>query len=205
MADETRVGEVIEARTTDFIAQCYELYHLPALGSLVRTRGDSEKEEVYGVVCNASTAGAEPNRRAIARGKDETNEDEIYRASPQLYKLLKSEFNVLVAGYRQGEKIFQYLPPKPARIHGFVHLCSPEGVRQFSQSLDFLNLILNARLDISAEELVGASLREMSQVYGSERHAFLVTSGKELAALLSQDYGRLKSILKGLKNDAAKQ
>jgi hypothetical protein len=201
MADEARVGEVIEACTTNFVAQCYELYQSPSLGRLVRTKGDSDID-LIGVVYNVLTAGVEPGRRPIARGKDEINEDEIYRASPQLYKLLKSEFNVLVVGYRRGEKVFQYLPPKPARIHGFVHLCSAEEVKEFSLSLDFLNIMLNARLEISAEELVGASLREMSQVYGAERHAFLVSAGKELAALLSQDYGRLKSILKGLKNDA---
>jgi hypothetical protein len=37
MAEEQRVGEIIEACTTDFTAQCYELYKSPPLGSLVKT------------------------------------------------------------------------------------------------------------------------------------------------------------------------
>jgi hypothetical protein len=201
MSDETRVGEVIEACTTDFIAQCYELYQSPPLGCLVKTRWDSDAE-LYGVVYKVLTAGIEPGRRPIARGKNELNEDEIYRSSPQLLKLLKSEFNVLVIGYKQADMVFQHLPPKPARIHGFVHLCSTDEVKQFSRSFDFLGLMLKSRLDIPVEELVGASLRGMGKVYGAEKHAFLVSAGKELATLLSADYIQLKAILKGLKYDA---
>ena len=205
MVEEQRVGEVIEACTADFVAQCYELYQSPALGCLVRTRVESNPETcVYGVVYNVSTAGMEPGRRPIARGKDEANEEEIYRSSPQLYKLLKSEFNALVVGYRYDSRIFQCLPPRPARIHSFVHLCQTDEIKLFSRSLDFLNILLKARVDIPVEELVSASLRQISQVYGAEQRAFLVTAGKELAALLSRDYGQLKAILKGLKYDTAK-
>lgn len=200
-----RAGEVIEACTTDFVAQCYELYHLPPLGSLVKTRGETQQDytvDLYGLVYNGLTSGVEPGRRPIARGKDELNEDEIFRSSPQLLKLLRSEFKVLVIGYSYNNSVFQCLPPRPARIHSFVHLCTVEEVKHFSRSFDFLNIILKARLDIPVEQLVGASLRYMGQVYGGERHAFLVSAGKELAALLCNDYGLLKVILKGLRNDA---
>ena len=80
MAEEQRVGEVIEASTTDFVAQCYELYEIPPLGSLVKTKDSSV--ELYGIVANAATTSLEPGRRPIARGKDETTEEEIYRSSP---------------------------------------------------------------------------------------------------------------------------
>jgi hypothetical protein len=207
MIEEQRVGEVIEACTTDFTAQCYELYQSPPLGSLVKTRfevqsSEAQEASLYGIVYKAQTGSGEPGRRPIARGKDEKNEDEIYRASPQLLKLLKSDFSVVVVGYKTGETIYRYLPPRPARIHGFVNLCTDEEVRQFSRSFDFLNILLKSKLEIPMEELVGAALRLMGQVYGAERHAFLVSAGKELAALLSADYAQLKAILKGLRNDA---
>jgi hypothetical protein len=203
-----KIGEIIEACTTDFVAQCYELYQSPSLGCLVKTRGDNPTgqpengTQIYGIVSKVLTTGMEPGRRPIARGKGELNEDEIYRSSPQLYKLLKSEFNVLVVGYGNGARVFQHLPPRPARIHSFVHLCEADEIKQFSQSFDFLNILLKARMDIGVEELVGASLREISRVYGGQRHAFLVGAGKELATLLSRDYNQLKAILKGLKYDA---
>lgn len=201
MPEPERVGEVIEACTTDFTAQCYELYQSPPLGRLVKTHWD-ENADLFGVVCSATTAGIEPGRRPIARGKDEVNEDEIYRSSPQLLKLLRSEFDVAVVGFKKAETICQYLPPKPARIHGFVYQCNDEEVKSFGRSFDFLNILLKSRLELPVEEMVGASLRQMSQVYGAEKRAFLVSAGKELASLLSRDYGQLKAILRGLKNDA---
>ncbi len=191
-----RVGEVIEASTTDFVAQCYELYQSPPLGSLVKTT-DLPVEQ-YGIVYNATTTSLEPGRRPIARGKDEASEEEIYRSSPQLLKLLRTEFSALVVGHRQGDKLFHYLPPKPARIHSFVYLCPSQEVREFSQSFDFLNILLNTHQAVSVEELTSASLRQMSQVY-EDPHAFLVTAGKELAVLLGGEFNRLKSILGKIK------
>jgi hypothetical protein len=187
-----RVAEVIEASTTEFVAQCYELYQLPPLGSLVKTI--DTPVELYGIVYNATTASIEPGRRPIARGKDEKDEAAIYQSNPQLLKLLRSEFTTLVVGHRLGDKLYHYLPPTPARIHGFVYLCPMEEIREFSQSLAFLNILLSSSLPVSVEELTGASLRQMSQAYDDKR-AFLLAAGKELAVMLSRDYSRLKAIL----------
>ena len=191
-----RVGEVIAASTTDFVAQCYELYQSPPLGSLVKTR--DEQVELYGIVYHATTGSLEPGRRPIARGKDETSEEEIYRSSPQLLKLLRSEFSALVVGHREGDKLYHYLPPKPARIHGFVYQCRPEEVKEFSQSFDFLNILINTHLPVSVDELVAATLRQMSQAH-EDPHVFLVAAGKELAILLSGQFNQLKAILGRLK------
>ena len=187
-----RVGEVIEASTTDFVAQCYELYQSPPLGSLVKTT--DLPVELYGIVYFTTTSSLEPGRRPIARGKDEESEEGIYRSNPQLTKLLRTEFSALVVGYRENEKLYRYLPPKPARIHGFVYLCPLEEVREFSQSFDFLNMLINARLPVSTEELVAASLRQMSQAQEDPR-TFLVAAGKELAIMLGGEFNRLKAIL----------
>jgi len=194
-----RVGEVIEASTTDFVAQCYELYQSPPLGSLVKTILPSEGPvELYGIVYNATTTSLEPGRRPIARGKDKASEEEIYKSSPQLLQLLRSEFSALVVGYRENEKLYHYLPPKPARIHGFVHLCPPGEVKEFSQSFDFLNILINTHLPVPADELIAACLRQMSQVY-EDPHPFLVVAGKELAILLNGELNRLKSIIRKIK------
>ena len=191
-----RVGEVIEASTTGFVAQCYELYQSPPLGSLVKTT--DLPVELYGIVYNATTTSLEPGRRPIARGKDEASEEEIYKSSPQLLQLLRSEFSALVVGYRENEKLYHYLPPKPARIHGFVHLCPPGKVKEFSQSFDFLNILINTHLPVPADELIAACLRQMSQVY-EDPHTFLVAAGKELAILLSGEFNQLKAILGRIK------
>jgi hypothetical protein len=191
-----KIGEVIEASTTGFVAQCYELYQLPPLGCLVKT-GDLPLE-LYGVVYHAATTTIEPGRRPIARGKDEASEEAIYQTNPQLLKLLRSEFSALVVGHNSGDRLYRYLPPQPARIHGFVYLCNSDEVREFGQSFDFLNILINTRLPIPQDELIAACLRQMSQAY-EDRHAFLVAAGKELTTLLSGDFSQLKAILGRLK------
>lgn len=192
---QNRLGEIIESSTTSFIAQSYELYGLPPLGSLVKTKDASV--ELYGIVYNASTTSLEPGRKPIARGKDEATEEDIYKSSPQLTKLLRSEFSALVVGYRGGDKLHHFLPPSPARIHAFVYACTPEEVKEFGQSLDFLNILVSTRLPVSVEELVAATLRQMAQAQ-EDPHVFLVAAGKELAVLLP-DFNQLKAILGRLK------
>jgi hypothetical protein len=185
---QTKIAEVIEAETARFTAQSYDLYELPPLGALVKT-GD-----IYGIVCHAETAGIEPGRKPLARGRDEATEEGVYESSPQLLKLLRSEFTAAVVGYKNGESILQYLPPQPARIHGFVYLCQPDEVKEFSRALGFLNILVNAALPVPVEELIAAALKQMSSAQEDSR-AFLVAAGKELANLLSNDFIKLKNIL----------
>ena len=183
-----KIAEIIEASSAQFTAQSYELYVLPPLGSLVRA-GD-----IYAVVCHAVTGGIEPGRRPIARGKDEPSEDAVYQSSPQLTKLLRSEFTAVVVGHKSGDKIYQYLPPQPARIHSFAYLCQPDEIKEFSRSFGFLNILANAALPVPPEEVIAATLRQMA-IPQSDSRAFLVAAGKELACLLSTDFIKLKNIL----------
>ena len=191
-----RVGEIIEASTAGFTAQCYELYELPPLGSLVKTK-DGELD-IYGIVYHATTGSLEPGRRPIARGKDEVTEAAIYQSSPQLSKLLRSEFSALVVGHRVGEGINQYLPPGPARIHGFVYQCSADEIKEFGRSLAFLNMLVSAHLPVTVDEIVPAALRLMSQSQEDPR-GFLVAAGKELAVMLGGQFNQLRAILGRLK------
>jgi hypothetical protein len=192
----TKIGEIVESTSTEFTAECYELNGVPSLGSLVKIV--EHDIEIYGIVCQSGTSSIEPGRRPVARGKDEVSEEAVYQSSPQLLKLLRTEFHVLVVGYKKGGKINQYLPAQPAHIHAFVQVCGVPEIKEFSQSLDFLSILVNNRLEIPAEELVSAALREMSQAQTDPR-VFLVAGGKALTGILSGDYRRLKTILARLK------
>jgi hypothetical protein len=193
-----KIGEVIEASTSQFVAECYELHSPPPLGSLVKTSdGDVE---IYGVVCNAATQSMDPGRRPIARGRDETSEEGIYRQNPQLSKLLRTTFDTLVVGYSAGTQRaapLHYLPPRPPRVHSFVYLCEGEEVHRFTQSLDFLPILLGTRVG-AVDEVVSACLRQASCAH-SDRRIFLIKAGKELSVLLSGDLNRLNAILRRIR------
>jgi hypothetical protein len=194
--EKSRVGEVIEANTSSFTAQSYNLWEFPPLGSLVKTVDGGL--ELYGVVCQATTAGIDPGRKAIPRGKDQPSEEAIFQSNPQLIQLLKSEFSTLMVGYKEGQAIHGYLPPHPARIHAFVYQCTKDEIAAFSQKLGFLNLLLKSKLEIPAEELTSAVLRRFTEAQPNPE-GFLVQAGRELARLLSADYSQLKAILERIK------
>ncbi|KTB47616.1 hypothetical protein [Dehalogenimonas alkenigignens] len=193
----SKLAEVIETSSTGFTAQCYDLNAAPALGSLVKTSLDGMT--VYAVVAYVSTTSLEPGRKPVARGKDIETEEAIFQANPQLEKLLRCEVAAIIVGHQLDGEVKHYLPPRPARLHGFVHACDDAEVRAFSQKTGFISLLLAAQTDVSAEEMTAAVIRRMSASYeGDGRRQFLVTAGKALAQLLSADYNRLKSILERL-------
>ena len=75
-----KIGEIIEASTTEFVAESYELHSSPPLGALLRT--SDGPTEIYAVACHTRTGSIDPGRRPIARGRDDDDEDEIYRRHP---------------------------------------------------------------------------------------------------------------------------
>ena len=129
-----RLGEVVEATTTEFVVQCYELYTAPVLGSLVRCGDD---EAIYGIVHEIGTRSIDTGRRPIARGRDEEDEEAIYESNPQLSRLLSTEFRALSVGHIENGALRRWLAPLPPRIHSFVYPCSDGALREFSAELDF--------------------------------------------------------------------
>ena len=195
---ELRLGEVVEASTTQVTAQCYELYTAPPLGSLVRcgtSDGGSDNDDaVYGIVCEVSTRSMDPGRRPIARGRDEDDEDAVYEANPQLSRLLSTEFNALVVGHRREGTLYRWLAPLPPRIHSFVYACSYDELREFSSSLDFVPILLSA--PIVATDDVLASFLKGASVAHRDPSGFLVRAGRQLTPLLGGEVQRLNGILR---------
>lgn len=191
---EQRVGEVIEARVGDFLAQCYQLHQSPPLGSLVKTVG--EETEIYAAVAGATTESLDPGRRPLARGRDEESEEDLFRHHPQLAKLFRTFFQARVLGHGLKGRLYHRLPPRPARIHSFVYLCPPEEVRGFTSALDFLNLLLLSRNPLD-DEVAAAFLRSSSQAH-PDPTAFLVQAGKRILVTLGGDLPRLSALLRGM-------
>ncbi|MEL7562939.1 hypothetical protein [Dehalogenimonas sp. 4OHTPN] len=197
MPDNSKLAEVIETSSTGFTAQCYDLNAAPALGSLVKTSINGMT--VYAVVAYVSTTSLEPGRKPVARGKNIETEEAIFQANPQLEKLLRCEVAAVIVGHQVDGEVKHYLPPRPARLHGFVYACDDAEVRAFSQKTGFINLLLSAQTNVSPEEMTAAALRRIATSYkGEERRKFLVAAGRALAQLFSADYNRLKSILERL-------
>lgn len=188
-----RIAEIIEASTTEFVAQCYDLDQVPDFGSFVRVR--DRTLDIYAVVSEVRTASIDPGRRPMARGQDVDDEDQLYRDNPEIRELLRTELTATVVGFRRGDEINHYLPPRPPRIHGFVHMCTGDEVRTFTTRLDFLQTLLASPARVALDELLAAAIRNAWQARGGERE-FLVKAGKEVALLLTNDVNRLNGVLR---------
>ena len=187
-----RVGEVIEATSTTFVAQCYQLYGSPPLGALVR----AGSPEVYGVVCQVTTEPLDSSRPVLARGDGVATEEELYENNPQIARLLTSRFKALIVGHRAEGSSRQLLPPLPPRVHSFVYTCITSEVVEFTTQLDFLHLVVNSGLS-AADAVVGACLREVASAH-PDRREFLLRAGKSLATELAGEVPRLNAILRGV-------
>lgn len=187
----TRVGEVIDASTLEFTVQCYALYESPPLGSLVRAGGDSP---VYGLVHEVATRSLDPARHPLARGEHEESEDAVYLNNPQLNRLLYTEFRAVVVGHRDNGKLRRHLAPLPPRIHSFAYQCDHDEIREFSESLDFIPIILSAPI-ATQDEVIASFLRSAGSCH-PEQEEFLVGAGKELSVFLGGQLQRLNNVLR---------
>jgi hypothetical protein len=185
-----RIGEVVESSTTTLVAEARRLHGAPDFGAFMRIESDGR--QLVGVVHNASTQSSEPNRRPMAYGKTEA---ELRREQPQIFELLRTQFEVFVLGYLDGTNMVHLFPPQPARIHSFVFPCLPEQVRIVTEDPQFLRSLLEAP-GLPTDELLLATLRHaLGERQGTTRQ-YLGLMGSELSRLLRDDYDRLSSLVR---------
>ena len=186
----SRIGEVVRTATQGFTAQCYRLYQAPPLGTLVKT----SSPEIYSVVSSITTESLYPGRPVIPRGEEEESEEDLYRANPQLDRLLCTRFETMIIGHSENGAVIHGLPPAPPGIHAFVHSCAAAEVEGVTRSMDFLRLLLNANMP-AGDEVVAACLAAAGAAR-DKRSEFLLRAGKALAVELAGDLSRLNALLR---------
>ena len=182
------VGEVIESSTSSFTAQARELNGAPGFGTFVKT---NTAPVAYGLVYDIRTQSADANRKPTAYGM---TEQELRREQPQIFELLKTEFDAVIVGHAGERGPLQILPPQPPGIHSFCHACDEREVKALTAHGDFVRTILGGS-QLPSDELIIASVRNAWAVRGFDM-AYLVTLGKELSRLIRDDYERLSSLIR---------
>lgn len=190
---DTRLGEVIAASTSEFIAEASRLHGAPAFGKLVKVV-EGSRPTIYGLVSYAETGGLDPSRRAVARSVPPTLiDDQIYDAYPELRDVLRTEFTAHVVGFvEMTGAIRHWLPPFPASLHFSVVQCDDAETLRFTESFDYLTTALAH--PSQSIELVAATMREGARVRGNDE-GYLLRAGRAIAALLADDYKQLLQVL----------
>jgi len=192
VATSARIGEIIETETSFFVAESFTLHRPPALGQLVSVDALSGLV-IYGVVCHGTTASPDRGRRAVRRSTQDVYDQAIYREHPQLEHTLRTEFTARLVGLLEDGSIRQALPAQPPPLHYSVHVCTQAQVRQFTEQLAYLRLLL-AATEIAAEQLLGAHIHQVYLARGEDRD-WLARAARAVASLMKGDYERLLTVL----------
>ncbi|MDX2272938.1 MAG: hypothetical protein NW237_13465 [Cyanobacteriota bacterium] len=190
------IGEVIEASSTGYTAQCFEPQDLtfpsmPALGSWVKSWDEETGHRIYGVTCHAAIAPIDSVHHTRALG---LSPQELREQQPQVFAMLRTVFQVAIVAFDTGDRLYGYLPPRPPQIHQAVYRCQAQEIQRLSQETEFLRTLLQVT-GIPVDELMGAVIRNCYKTLNFDRE-WLITVGRRLSVLLKDDYDRLSAIIR---------
>ena len=187
-----KVGEIVAVATTTFTAQSYELNRAPDFGALLRVPVPGEAS--YHALCYGAQTGAiEPGRHAVAWGRAEDDEADIYRRQPQLSQVLRTTFDALLVGYSYGGAVVQRVPAMPPRLHALVYEATRDEVALFNADISYLRFVLRTPLP-NADDFIAATIEHAQRAMGDDR-AFLVAAARSVARLLGAEHERVMNIL----------
>lgn len=158
---------------------------------------DNDVTAVYGVVVYSEIGALEAGRPLTAFG---LSEEELRVQQPHLYELLAARFTAALVGYACRDNVVRAaLPPRPPRPHSQVRLATERETRDLTIRLDFLRALLSGSAGLMtsfpADDVIAELLRRAAFAHGTAAEIFLLRAGRELAALLPNDYDRLRAII----------
>ncbi|MEN9220174.1 MAG: hypothetical protein Q6K99_06435 [Thermostichales cyanobacterium BF4_bins_65] len=192
------LAEVIASSTRQFWGECLEpedlrFPQLPPLGSWVKAADEETGYWIYGVVGQGRMAAIDSLHRARALG---LTTQELRLQQPQIFAMLKTEFQGIIIGFHDSQRHHHYLPPRPPQIHQAIYACTREDVLQGSENLEFLRS-LKGIPGIPGDELLAATIRYCWRIRHCDR-GWLVRVGRYLSVLLRDDYDQLSAIIRKL-------
>lgn len=228
------LGEIVEARTTTFIAYCptERLHAPPHFGAIVRVTPDAPtppREPQPGTPPAGIDPFAEPDLNpppppapegtlyavvieattgSLEPGRRPAAfglaEEQLREEQPQIFQLLTTAFHALHVGYVHNGHIRLQMPPRPPRVHAFVTECTPAEIHTLTREPDFWRILLNAPANIQPDELIAAVIHHTHT--GAEHHReHLIHIGKQLALLLQDTPERLTALLRRIQQQIPSQ
>lgn len=182
------IGEIIESRTSEFIAEAREFNTIFPYGSFVRVR--DEDRTVYAIVAGTATTSIDNNIRAKAFFK---SMEELRHEQPQIFSLLRTEVYCIILGYKEGGRYRPYYPPTHLALHLQVEFAEDNEILDMTRGMSYLTKTINCK-DADPEELTAAALRNAARLRDDKRE-YLVRAGRELFKILDYNTQKLRSIM----------
>ncbi len=187
------IGRLLRSATVGFTFGCsVPEPEVPLFGDFVKAPAQVNQAEVIGLIDDIVIED-DPFVRQLVAAPDLP---EAYIQDQRQNRQVPIEVSVLTIGYRTDSTIVHALPPQPPITLDYVQRCPPDEIIAFTDSHDYLTLIMNAQ-DAPADELLTAALQRATRARPpEERGFFLLQAGKALARLLANDLTRLEALLR---------
>lgn len=193
-----QIGRLLRAGNTGFVVGCrVSQEQIPALGALVQVPLESGTD-IYGLVYDIHIDDDGLVRQLITAGDIQ----EAVIADNRLNRNVPLEVSVLAVGYRQADRIYHLLPPRPPFSLDSIYLCSDEEICRFTPPgrFGYLRHILRAG-DLPVDELLAAHLLQAGRAHRQVGELEWATQAmRELITLLRDDYPTLMNVLSALKD-----
>jgi hypothetical protein len=190
------IGRLLRAGTTGFVVGCrVSQLDGPSFGALV-IAPVSRSYHIYGLIYDIHIDDDGLVRQLVtADGVDEgiINDNRQNRNVPL-------EMSVLAVGYRQGDRVFHLLPPRPPLSLEEIWLCSDDEICQFTGAgrFGYFRHLLRAA-DLPLGEVLAAHIQQVQTCQAASGNpGWAETATQELITLLRDDYPRLMDVLSGL-------
>ena len=152
MKDNKIIGEIIEVSSRSAIAQSYELYDCPPIGSVVKCGDDTE--DIYGVITNIETRSIDPGRSPNPKGPGFAEVNELYKSNPEITHLMKTEFNIVFLGYKHENTTTISIPPTPPRIFSFISTLPEDEMINIFSDEGLVKFIVNSNMELKDDVII---------------------------------------------------
>jgi hypothetical protein len=198
MATGIEIGRLLSAGNSAFTVGCsVSQLNVPAFGSLVRvTPSTTEDYHVYGLIHDIHIEDDGLVRQLVTT----LQVDDAVIADNRINRNVPLEISVLAVGYRQGERIYHLLPPRPPLSLDVIYLCEADELRRFTVAgrFGYFRHVLRA-VDLPVGELLAAHLQQARAAHEAASNPDWVSAAtRELITLLRDDYPTLMSVLGAL-------
>jgi hypothetical protein len=196
MTSDYEVGMMLRGATTGFVVGCrVSKLDGPYFGALVRAPA-GPGYTVYGLIHDIRIDDDGLVRQLVT---SESIDPSIIEDN-RLNRNIPLEISVLAVGYREKDRIFHLLPPRPPLSLDRIFLCDPAEICAFTGAgrFGYFRLILRSA-DLPVGELISAHLLQAQSAHAANGHLeWSQLAMQELITLLRDDYPTLMSVLSAL-------
>jgi hypothetical protein len=192
------IGRLLSAGNTAFTVGCsVTQVNVPAFGALVRvTPNQADDYHVYGLIHDIHIEDDGLVRQLVTTD----TVDAAVIADNRVNRNVPVEMSVLAVGYRQGDRIYHLLPPRPPLSLDVIYQCEAHDICAFTAAgrFGYFRHVLRA-VDLPVGELLAAHIQQARRAHleaGNSDWANAAT--RELITLLRDDYPTLMGVLDAL-------